>query len=108
MGKAIHYDGQAFDTALQQGGVLVVDFWASWCMPCRMLAPVVEQLAEHFEGRAAVGKVDVDEQPQLAARFGVQSIPTVILFKNGEAVSTLVGVRPFEDLAAAVDRIIGE
>lgn len=73
---------------------VLVDFWATWCGPCRMLAPVLEELAVEYDGRVTVGKVNVDEQPLLAARYGIQSIPTVMLFKNGELVNTLVGFRP--------------
>ena len=73
---------------------VLVDFWAEWCGPCRMLAPAVEQLAEEYEGRAKVGKVNVDEQPGLAARFGISSIPTLIVFEDGKVKNTSVGVVP--------------
>ena len=73
---------------------VLVDFWATWCGPCRMVAPVVAQIAEEQEGLIKVGKVDVDEQPGLAVRFGVMSIPTLMVFKNGEAVNTAVGAMP--------------
>lgn len=73
---------------------VLVDFWASWCGPCRMLAPVIGELAEEYEGTAKVGKVNVDEEPELASRFGVASIPTLIVFKDGKIVNQSVGVRP--------------
>ena len=79
---------------------VLVDFWAEWCGPCRMLPPAVEQLAEEYEGRAKVGKVNVDEQPVLAAQFGIVSIPTVMVFRGGERTDTLVGLRPKEELEA--------
>ncbi len=79
---------------LQSDKPVLVDFWASWCGPCRMLAPVIAELAEEYEGRAKVGKVNVDEQQALAVRYRVSSIPTVIVFKNGEPVASSVGVRP--------------
>ncbi len=85
---------------LQSSKPVLVDFWASWCGPCRMLAPVVEELAQEHEADLTVGKVNVDEQPMLAARYGISSIPTLILFRNGKPVSTSVGVRPKSSLEA--------
>ena len=84
-----------FDTeALGSDIPVLVDFWAEWCGPCRMFSPIVDEFAQENEGKVKVGKVNVDEQPDLAGRYGVMSIPTAILFKNGEAVSTMVGVQP--------------
>ena len=79
---------------------VLVDFWASWCGPCRMLAPVIAEIAEEHASDLKVGKVNVDEQPELAAQFGVASIPTVILFKNGEPVRASVGYVPKEHIEA--------
>ncbi|MDO4744599.1 MAG: thioredoxin [Clostridia bacterium] len=73
---------------------VVVDFWASWCGPCRMLAPVISGLAEELEGKAVVGKVNVDDESELAAKYGIMTIPTVLLFKNGSVAATSVGVKP--------------
>ena len=73
---------------------VLVDFWATWCGPCRMVGPVVSEIAEEFEGKVKVGKVNVDEEDELAERFGVQSIPTIILFKNGEEAGRNVGFAP--------------
>ncbi|NMA37048.1 MAG: thioredoxin [Papillibacter sp.] len=73
---------------------VLVDFWASWCGPCRMLAPIVEEIAAEYEGKVKVGKINIDEQPQLAAKYNVASIPTLILFKDGKPVNTSVGVKP--------------
>lgn len=77
---------------------VLVDFWAAWCGPCRMFSPIVDEFAEENEGKVKVGKVNIDDEPELANRYSVMSIPTAILFRGGEVVSTLVGVQPKEDL----------
>lgn len=79
---------------------VLLDFWAAWCPPCRMLAPVVEQIAEGYEGRVKVGKVNVDEEQELAAMFRVENIPTVVVMRNGKVTDTLVGYHPKEQLEA--------
>ena len=84
--------------------VVLVDFYADWCGPCRMVAPVVEQIAEEYADRAVVGKLNVDENEEIAVRYGVMSIPTLIAFKNGEVAGKLVGVQPKE----VIERLIQE
>lgn len=79
---------------------VLVDFWATWCGPCKMLAPVLDEIAAEQEGKAVVGKIDVDEEADLAAKFGVMNIPTVILFKDGKEVSRSVGLVPKQKLLA--------
>ena len=81
---------------------VVVDFWASWCGPCRMLAPIIAEIAEEQAGKIKVGKLNVDEEPQLAAKYRVMSIPMVALFKNGEVVETSIGYKPKEELIEAL------
>jgi len=83
-----------FDAVIRENDVVMVDFWATWCGPCRMVGPFIEQLAEEYAGRAEVCKVNVDECQEIAAQFGVASIPTVMVFKNGELVDKAVGARP--------------
>jgi len=85
-------------------GPILVDFWATWCGPCRMVAPILEKLATEVTGRARIGKVDVDQNPATAAKFGIQSIPTLLLFKNGKPVDQIVGAQSREAIAAMINR----
>jgi thioredoxin 1 len=87
---------------------VLVDFWATWCGPCRQIAPIVEDLADEFEGRAKVGKVDVDENPQTAQQFGVRSIPTLLFFKDGEVQETLVGASGKKPLKDTLEELAGQ
>jgi len=82
----------SFDAAIASGKTLV-DFWAGWCMPCKMIAPILEELATEYKGKATIAKVDIDSESGLAARFGVMSIPTVILFEDGSEVKRFVGAQ---------------
>jgi thioredoxin 1 len=92
-----------FDQEIQNG-VVLVDFWAEWCGPCRRIAPIVEELAGQYDGRATVGKLNVDENPNVPGRFMIRGIPTLLLFKNGQLADTLVGLAPKEDIAKMIDR----
>ena len=91
-------------TVMQSEKTVLIDFWASWCGPCRMLAPIIDEIAEEYADTVTVGKINVDEQPQLAAAFGVESIPTLIAFKNGVPLGALVGLQTKESV---IDLITG-
>ena len=99
-----HFNAVSFEEAIAGGKPVLVDFFAAWCGPCRMIAPSVEEVATEFEGCAIVGKVNVDEEPGLAQRFGVMSIPTLIVIKDGKVVEQAVGARGKADIAAMVKR----
>ncbi len=98
-----HFNLNSFDEALKGDKLIMVDFWAAWCGPCRMLGPVIEQLADQYEGKAVVGKINVDEEQELAIRYGVMTIPTVIFFKNGKEIERKVGVMPAEAFTSVLD-----
>lgn len=98
----IHLTKDGFDKAISSGTAMV-DFWASWCGPCKMLSPVVESIAAQFDGKVLVGKVNVDEEPDLARRFGVMSIPTVVFLKNGREFDRKVGVMPPEAFTSVLE-----
>lgn len=91
-------------TVMQSEKTVLIDFWAGWCGPCRMLAPIIDEVAEEYADTVTVGKINVDEQPQLAAAFGVESIPTLIAFKNGVPLGALVGLQTKENV---IDLITG-
>jgi thioredoxin 1 len=84
---------------------VLVDFWAEWCGPCKMIAPVLEELASEYDGRVKIGKVNIDEQQSLAANYGIRSIPTLLLFKNGEVAEQIVGMRSKRDLKSSLDKV---
>ncbi len=94
MAKALEVTDSNFDELIQGDKPVLVDFWAEWCGPCKMIGPVVEQLAGEYEGQAVVGKMDVDVNAQIPAKFGIRSIPTLMIFKDGIMVDKVVGAVP--------------
>lgn len=85
---------------------VVVDFWAPWCMPCRMVTPIIEQLAEEYTGKVAVGKMNVDENPQTASQFAIMSIPTVMVFKNGKPVKSMIGAQSKDNYKKMIEEAL--
>ena len=101
---ALEFSDANFEVeVLQSDKVVLVDFWAAWCGPCRMVAPIVEELATELEGKAVVGKLDVDNNPSVSSALGIRNIPTILIFKGGKVVDKQVGVAPKEVLLAKLE-----
>ncbi len=93
-----------FEETIKGSDIVLVDFWATWCGPCKMVAPIIDEIANEFQGKAVVGKVNVDENATLAEQFGIMSIPTMIIFKNGEIAEKMVGPRTKAQIEAALTK----
>jgi thioredoxin 1 len=110
MGKnTLELSDANFNDTLSSAEVpVVVDFWAPWCGPCRILGPIIEELASDYQGRIQVGKLNTDESPSVASRFNIRSIPTVLFFKNGNVVDQVIGVEPKERLQKRIDTLLAK
>ena len=107
MGKTVTVDEGNFDELVLKSKIpVMIDFWATWCGPCKMVAPIVEELAEEYAGKISVGKVDVDQNPKVASKYGIMSIPSLIVFKGGKPVTNIVGFRPKEQLKQTLDSVL--
>ena len=104
---ALEITDETFEQEVLKAQVpVVVDFWATWCGPCKMVAPIMDQLSEEYKGRAVVGKVDVDANQEFAAKYSVRNIPTVLIFKNGEVVNKIVGASTKSNYASKIDEVL--
>ncbi|MFQ5752355.1 MAG: thioredoxin [bacterium] len=109
MEKILQFNDQNFNERVLNSELpVLVDFWAEWCGPCHMLAPIVKELANDFDGRLKVGKIDVDESPSIAAQFGIRSIPTLILYKHGQELVHLTGVHPKNEIVQTINYYLGQ
>nr|WP_315003214.1 thioredoxin [uncultured Campylobacter sp.] len=104
MGKYIELTSENFDVTKE--GVALVDFWAPWCGPCRMIAPIIEELANDYEGKAKICKVNTDEAQDLAVQFGVRSIPTILFFKDGEIAAQMIGAQSKQAIADKLNSLL--
>ena len=105
--KTLTLNNENFESTISgNASPVLVDFWAEWCGPCKMIAPVLDELATEFQGKAKIGKVNIDEHQGLAAQFGVRAIPTLLVIKNGQVIEQMVGAKSKRDLKASLDKAV--
>jgi len=105
-GLLVHLDDKSFSGVVKAKGSIMVDFWAPWCSPCLAMAPAIEELAREYEGRVKVGKLNVDENPDTAEKYGIKGIPTILFFKDGKLANTLTGLMPKDRLEEALKAVL--
>jgi thioredoxin 1 len=103
---ALEFTDNNFEEKALNGGVSVVDFWAEWCGPCKMITPIIEELSKDFDGKATIGKLNVDDNPNVSMKYGIRSIPTILFIKNGEVVDKQVGVATKQALAQKLEALL--
>ena len=107
MSNALKVDGTNFETEVLKSDVpVLVDFWAPWCNPCKLIGPIIDELAGEYDGKVKIAKINVDDNQSLASQYGIRGIPTVMVFNAGEVAASFVGVRPKEDLVAALTQVM--
>ena len=107
MADKIFTDQNFQDEVIKSNTPTLVDFWAPWCAPCRIVSPIIEELAKEYEGKLKVGKVNVDENPNSASQFGIMSIPSILIFKNGQPVKTMIGAQSKENVKKGIEEVLG-
>ncbi len=107
MAQPIHITDGSFQEEVMKSDVpVVIDFWATWCGPCKLIAPIMEEMAEEYDGKAKIGKVDVDNNQQIAVQYGIRSIPTVLIFKDGELKENIVGAVPKKQIVEKLEQYL--
>jgi thioredoxin 1 len=103
----VHVTDATFDSFVRENSICVVDFWAEWCYPCRMLSPIIDEIAKEYAGKASFGKLNVDENPETPKRFGISGIPTLLIFKDGQLTGKIVGAVPKQRIEAELHKLAG-
>ena len=104
---SLKFDEKSFNEEVVKSEIpVIVDFWAEWCGPCHIMSPIIDEVAKEFEGKAKIGKVNVDENQVISSKYGIMSIPTILAFKDGKVIGQLVGARPKKDLVDLINKVI--